>query len=453
MIKWLTGLVFSFSVLAAAQGASLPDFTDLVAKATPAVVNITTIEDGKDQPQAQIPDDMRQFFRHFGIPESAMPGFGGRSMPVRGEGSGFIISPDGYILTNAHVVAGADEVTVKLNDRREFRAKVIGSDAWTDVALIKIKADHLPQVSIGDPAKLKVGEWVLAIGEPFGFENSVTAGIVSAKGRFLPKDNYVPYIQTDAAVNPGNSGGPLINMQGEVVGINSQIVSRSGGYMGLSFAVPIDVAMNTVEQIKAHGKVSRGRLGVVIQDVNADLADSFGLDKPKGALVAEVEPGSPAAKAGLEVSDIILQYDGKPIDKSSDLPRLVGGSTPGSKVPVTVWRKGATRTMVVQIGEMKEENLAEGGQAKPNTAGLAVTPLTPEQKKQLNIDAGVLVQDVRGNAARAGIQPGDVILAVGNTPVNSAKDLARTLSAKGHKTVAVLIKRGEASTYVPLRLD
>ncbi|HEX8978248.1 MAG TPA: DegQ family serine endoprotease [Parasulfuritortus sp.] len=452
MMKWFLWLALSFGVLGAAQGAALPDFTQLVTKATPSVVNITTIVDGKAQPQAQIPDDMRQFFRHFGIPDSAMPGYG-RSLPMRGEGSGFIISPDGYILTNAHVVADADVVTVKLSDRREFRAKVIGSDSATDVALIKIDAKNLPQVSIGDPSKLKVGEWVLAVGEPFGFENSVTAGIVSAKGRALPQDNFVPFIQTDAAVNPGNSGGPLFNMDGQVVGINSQIVSKSGGFMGLSFAIPIDVAMNVVDQIKAHGKVIHGRLGVVIQDVSADLAESFGLKQPNGALVSEVEPNSPAAKAGLKVSDIILQYDGKPIVTSFDLPRLVGATKPGSEVPVAVWRKGEMKTLTVKVGELKESNLADAGAAKPDTAGLAVSPLSPEQKKQLGINSGLLVEDVRGSAARAGIQPGDIILAVGNTAVNSVADLAQALDVKKHKTVALLIKRGGASSYVPLHLN
>jgi len=445
LIAWV---VLGLSAMTSAYGENLPDFTELVAKSTPSVVNITTIEEGTAAQQGQMPDDMRQFFKHFGIPE--MPRNHGL---LRGEGSGFIISPDGYILTNAHVVAGADEVTVKLNDRREYRAKVIGSDKMTDVALIKINATDLPQVSIGDPNQLKVGEWVLAIGEPFGFENSVTAGIVSAKGRALPEENYVPFIQTDAAVNPGNSGGPLLNMRGQVVGINSQIVSRSGGYMGLSFAIPIDVAMNVVDQIKANGKVSRGRLGVVIQDVNAELAESFGLKKPAGALVSDVEPGSPAAKAGIETSDIILKYDGKPIETSFDLPRLVGSTKPGTKVPMTVWRKGEMRDITVQVGEMSETQTANAENPKTDMAGLAVSPLNEEQKKQLGIQSGVLVNDVSGLAARAGIQAGDIIMAVGNTPVNNAQELARALNVKNHKTVALLIKREEGSSYVPLRLN
>jgi len=448
-VAWLA---LTVSVMASAQGVALVDFTDLVAKSTPSVVNITTVVDGKPASRTQIPDEMRQYFKHFGIPESPMPGYG-RGMPKRGQGSGFIVSADGYILTNAHVVADADEVTVKLNDRREFRAKVIGSDKTTDVALIKITADNLTPVSIGDPSQLKVGEWVLAIGEPFGFENSVTAGIVSAKGRSLPQENYVPFIQTDAAVNPGNSGGPLLNMRGEVVGINSQIVSRSGGYMGLSFAIPIDVAMNVSNQIKADGKVSRGRLGVWIQEVNAELAESFGLKKPAGALVTEVEPGSPADKAGLETSDIILRYDDKPIDTSFDLPRLVGATKPGSKARITVWRKGATRELTAQVGEMGNTKTAGAHDARSDMAGLTVSPLRPEQKKQLGIESGVLVEDASGMAARAGIQAGDIIMAVGNVAVNDAKDLAGALEVKGRKTVALLIKRGDESSYVPLRLD
>jgi serine protease Do len=450
MTRWLVWFLFSFGLMASAEAANLPDFADLVARSTPSVVNITTVADSKPAPQ--VPDGMRQFFRHFGIPDQAMPGFG-RSMPVRGQGSGFIISSDGYILTNAHVVDDADEVTVKLNDRREFRAKVIGSDKSTDVALIKISADDLPKVSVGDPSQLKVGEWVLAIGEPFGFENSVTAGIVSAKGRALPEDNYVPFIQTDAAINPGNSGGPLINMRGEVVGINSQIVSRSGGYMGLAFAIPIDVAMDVADQLKAHGKVSRGRLGVAIQDVNADLAESFGLKKPMGALVSDVDPDSPAAKAGIQQSDIIVGYDGKPIGTSFDLPRLVAATKPGSTVPVTVWRKGEQRTLMVKVGELQAAKNVDQGEARSDTAGLAVSPLSPAQKQQLQIDSGVLVQEATGLAARAGIQPGDVILAVGTTPVNNVRELSKAINAKKQKTVALLIKRGDGTSYVPLRLD
>ncbi len=451
MTKWLVWVALSLGLFTSAQAAELPDFSSLVAKCTPSVVNITTVVDSKPAHQ-QMPEDMRQFFRHFGIPEQAVPGYG-RSGPIRGEGSGFIISPDGYILTNAHVVDDADEVTVKLNDRREFRAKVIGSDKSSDVALIKIKADHLPQIAIGDPKQLKVGDWVLAIGEPFGFENSVTAGIVSAKGRALPEDNYVPFIQTDAAVNPGNSGGPLINMKGQVVGINSQIVSRSGGYMGLSFAIPIDVAMNVADQLKLHGKVSRGRLGVAIQDVDADLAESFGLQKPMGALVSSVDPNSPAAKAGIKQSDIIIQYDGKPINTSFDLPSMVAATKPGTEVPVVVWRKGKSVTLTVKVGELHMAKASANGGAASDTAGLAVSPLSPDQKRQLQIESGLLVQDVAGQAARAGIQPGDIILAVGNTPVNSVQDLSKALNGKKHKIVALLIKRGQGTSYLPLRLD
>ncbi|MEO6146124.1 MAG: Do family serine endopeptidase, partial [Sulfuriferula sp.] len=318
----------------------LPDFTGLVQKYGPTVVNITSTQLVKpgSQGQTMSEQDMLEFFRRFmppgSIPDGAMPSPqqpAPSEVPVRSSGSGFIISPDGYILTNAHVVDGADEVTVKLTDRREFRAKVIGADKRSDVALIKINATNLPQVVIGKPDQIKVGEWVIAIGSPFGFENSVTAGIVSATGRALPNDSYVPFIQTDAAVNPGNSGGPLFNMNGEVIGINSEILSRSGGYMGLSFAIPIDVAMQVADQLKTQGKVSRGRLGVVIQEVNAGNADAFGLPKPAGALVSGVEKDSPAEKAGVQVGDVILKFDGKTINGSFDLPRLVAATKPGSK--------------------------------------------------------------------------------------------------------------------------
>jgi serine protease Do len=378
----------------------------------------------------------------------------GRHPPKQGQGSGFIISSDGYVLTNTHVVDDADEVVVKLNDKREFRAKVVGTDDRTDIALIKIDADRLPRVAIGNPDRLRVGEWVLAIGAPFGFENSVTAGIVSAKGRALPQENYVPFIQTDVAVNPGNSGGPLFNMRGEVVGVNSQIISRSGGYMGLSFAIPIDVAMDVAEQLKGGGKVSRGRLGVLIQEVTADLADSFGLGKPRGALVSEVEPDSPADKAGIRPSDIILSFEGKPIESSIDLPRMVGATKPGSKVSLTVWRKGSSREVGAVLAAMADDKAADAKPGKaPNKAGLAVSNLSEEQKKQLKLDSGVLVEDAVGAAARAGIRPGDVIVAVGNQPVNSAEELARLLGDKDRKSAALLIKRGDSSLYIPLRLD
>ncbi len=454
MRKWLALLGMTLGFAANAALADLPDFTDLVEKQSPAVVNITTAQDGKRMKRGHKmpePDDMMDFFRRF------MPPEGERFMPPRkGQGSGFIISADGYILTNAHVVDDVDEVTVKLNDKREFRAKVIGSDDRTDVALLKIHAEHLPRVAIGDPNRLKVGEWVLAIGAPFGFENTVTAGIVSAKGRSLPQENYVPFIQTDAAVNPGNSGGPLFNLRGEVVGMNSQIISRSGGYMGLAFAIPIDVAMDVADQLKSRGKVSRGRLGIVIQEVTADLADSFGLKSPHGALVADVEAGSPADKAGVQVSDIILKFDGRTINSSIDLPRLVGATKPGARSTLTIWRKGAQKELTVSVGELNDEKIAT---AKPqearkaNRAGLAVTELTKEQKGILKITHGVLVEDATGAAARAGIQNGDVIIAVNNQEVNSTEELARLLDDSTRKSAALLVKRGENAHYVSLRLD
>ncbi len=454
MRKWLALLGMTLGFVAASARADLPDFTDLADKQSPAVVNITTTQDAKQMKRGHKmpePDDMMDFFRRF------MPPEGERFMPPRrGQGSGFLISSDGYILTNAHVVDDVDEVTVKLNDKREFRAKVIGSDARTDVALIKINADNLPRVTIGDPNRLKVGEWVLAIGAPFGFENSVTAGIVSAKGRSLPDENYVPFIQTDAAVNPGNSGGPLFNLKGEVVGINSQIISRNGGYMGLSFSIPIDVAMDVADQLKSEGKVNRGRLGIVIQEVTADLADSFGLKSPHGALVSDVEPGSPADKAGVQVSDIILKFDGKTVNSSIDLPRLVGATKPGTRSTLSIWRKGSMKELSVSVGELSDAKVAAAKQTdkkKTNRAGLSVTELTKEQKSVLKLNNGVLVEEASGIAARAGIEAGDVIVAVNNQEVNSAEELARLLDDTSRTRVALLIKRGENAHYVSLRLD
>lgn len=454
MKKWFALLGMALGFVAGTATAELPDFTELAEKHAHAVVNITTTQDAKQIRRGHKmpePDDMMDFFRRF------MPPEGERFMPPRrGNGSGFLISPDGYILTNAHVVDDVDEVVVKLNDKREFRAKVVGSDERTDVALIKINADNLPRVTIGDPNRLKVGEWVLAIGAPFGFENSVTAGIVSAKGRSLPQENYVPFIQTDAAVNPGNSGGPLFNLRGEVVGMNSQIISRSGGYMGLAFAIPIDVAMDVADQLKSRGKVSRGRLGIVIQEVTADLADSFGLKSPHGALVADVEAGSPADKAGVQVSDIILKFDGKTINSSIDLPRLVGATKPGVSSTLTIWRKGAQKELAVNVGELNDDKVATAKvpeAKKANRAGLAVTELTKEQKGILKITNGVLVEETTGAAARAGIQTGDVIVAVNNQEVNSAEELARLLDDPARKSAALLVKRGENAHYVSLRLD
>ncbi len=453
MRAWILGLLFAFVSVSAIPAGQLPDFTELAEKQSPSVVNITTTQDVRKPRRGRIPqpDEMFDFFRRFMPPE----GNERFTPPRRGQGSGFIISEDGYILTNTHVVDEADEVIVRLHDRREFRAKVIGKDDRTDVALIKIEAKGLPKVTIGDPDKLKVGEWVLAIGAPFGFENSVTAGIVSAKGRSLPQENYVPFIQTDVAVNPGNSGGPLFNMRGEVVGINSQIISRSGGYMGLSFAIPIDVAMDVAEQLKATGKVARGRIGVMIQEVTADLAESFGLGKPQGALVSEVEKGSPADKAGVQVSDIILKFNGRTVERSIDLPRMVGATRPGTRATLTIWRKGATRDLTVVVGEMPAESAvaAVRESAQPDRAGLVTSDLSPEQRRQLNIQSGVLVEDVTGAAARAGVRPGDVILAVNNREIYSTEELSKILSETQRKSVALLVKRGENSIYIPLRLD
>lgn len=453
MRVWILGLLFAFVSVSAMPAGQLPDFTELAEKQSPSVVNITTTQDARKPRRGRMPqpDEMFDFFRRFMPPE----GNERFTPPRRGQGSGFIISEDGYILTNTHVVDEADEVVVRLHDRREFRAKVVGKDDRTDVALIKIEAKGLPKVTIGDPDKLKVGEWVLAIGAPFGFENSVTAGIVSAKGRSLPQENYVPFIQTDVAVNPGNSGGPLFNMRGEVVGINSQIISRSGGYMGLSFAIPIDVAMDVAEQLKGTGRVARGRIGVVIQEVTADLAESFGLAKPQGALVSDVEKDSPADKAGVQVSDIILKFNGRTVERSIDLPRMVGATRPGTRATLTVWRKGATRDLTVVVGEMPAEKTAAVSRetAQPDRAGLVTSDLTPEQRRQLNIQSGVLVEDVSGAAARAGVRPGDVILAVNNREVFTAEELSKLLSETQRKSVALLVKRGESSIYIPLRLD
>src|SRR5512139_977324 len=392
-----TALAFALSVPASAK--DVVDVADLVEKQGPAVVNISTtklVKRGAEGSPFAFPDDeaMQEFFRRF-FPGG--PGGSGpiQEIPARGAGSGFIVSSDGYILTNAHVVKGADQVEVKLIDKRKFTAKVVGADSRTDVAVIKITASNLPTVKLGDPDKLRVGEAVVAIGSPFGFENSVTAGIVSAKGRSLPSESYVPYIQTDVPINPGNSGGPLFNMKGEVVGINSQIYSRSGGYQGVSFAIPIDVAMDVAEQLKSHGHVTRGWLGVVIQEVTADLADSFGLDRPRGALVSQVQPDSPGAKAGLQASDVILQFNGRPVENSGDLPRMVGMAKPGAKILLQVWRKGRAQEVTVVLGELPdEEQLASGSAGKAfSRGGLALSELSADQRRALGIDHGVLVED------------------------------------------------------------
>ncbi len=437
------------------------DVADLVEKQGPAVVNISTTKLVK-RSQEGLPftmpdeDDMQEFFRRF-FPPGGPGGQGGpmQEIPARGAGSGFIVSSDGYILTNAHVVRGADEVVVKLIDKRKFTAKVIGTDTRTDVAVIKITANNLPTVKLGDPTRLRVGEAVAAIGSPFGFENSVTAGIVSAKGRSLPSENYVPFIQTDVPINPGNSGGPLFNMQGEVVGINSQIYSRSGGYQGVSFAIPIDVAMEVVNQLKSGGKVSRGWLGVVIQEVTADLADSFGLDRPRGALVAQVQPDTPAAKAGLQAADVILEFNGRPVENSGDLPRMVGMTKPGAQTPLTVWRKGKAQQLTVVLGELPTETAqAEGGSRAFSRGGLALSELNAEQRRTMDLDHGLMVEDATGDAARAGIRTGDVILAVNNTKVATVEAFRKAIAAVPNgKSAAILVRRGDGSLYVPLKIS
>ena len=452
-----TALVLTLSAPALAK--EVMDVADLVETHGPAVVNISTTRLVKHSVEGlpfAVPDeeDMREFFRRFFPPGG--PGRGPmQEIPARGAGSGFIVSSDGYILTNAHVVEGADEVVVKLIDKRKFNAKVVGADARTDVAVIKITASSLPAVKLGDPARLRVGESVAAIGSPFGFENSVTAGIVSAKGRSLPSESYVPYIQTDVPINPGNSGGPLFNMKGEVVGINSQIYSRSGGYQGVSFAIPIDVAMEVAEQLKSDGKVSRGWLGVVIQEVTADLAESFGLDRPRGALIAQVQADSPAARAGLQAADVILLFDGKPVENSGDLPRMVGMAKPGARIPLQVWRKGRAQELLVVLGELPGEETLAGKSGKTySRGGLALSELTADQRRELGIDHGLLVEEVTGDAARAGIRVGDVILAVNNGKVATVEAFRKAIGAvsKG-KSAAILVRRGEGSLYIPLKIS
>jgi serine protease Do len=458
MLKRLfLALLFAVPVAAAAQ---LPDFTELVDKQGPAVVNISTTQSVRNpllpqMPNLQEDDPFYEFFRRF-IPQPGPREFQSQSL-----GSGFIISQDGYILTNAHVVEAADEITVKLTDKREFKAKVIGADRRTDIALIKIDAGGLPAVRFGDPTKLRVGEWVLAIGSPFGFENTVTAGIVSAKGRSLPQENYVPFIQTDVAVNPGNSGGPLFNLRGEVVGINSQIYSRTGGFMGLSFAIPIDVANDIAQQLRTTGKVTRGRIGVVIQPLTKELADGFGLSRPQGALVNSVEKGGPADKAGVEPGDVIVRFDGKAVASSEDLPRIVGATRPGTKVTMQIWRNKSPRDLQVVVGEMQDERAARQARrgGKPPAAaasqyGLTLSDLTDAQRSELKVSGGVLVENVQGAGARAGIRRGDVILAVNNQDVTSVEQFNQMMGQfdKG-RIVALLVRRGTNSLYIPFRVD
>jgi serine protease Do len=497
----------------AAPGVNLPDFTTLVDKVGPSVVNIRTTtrvsssNDLRGLPPGMDEGDMSEFFRRFfGIPMPGSPGTpgsprggggggsggnggnggnggsggdqggdsgsgrGNRSAPQdspdnqdnseqsSGVGSGFIMSADGYVMTNAHVVDDADTIYVTLTDKREFKAKLVGVDERTDVAVVKIQANSLPAITIGDSNKVRVGEWVLAIGSPFGLDNTVTAGIVSAKGR--DTGDYLPFIQTDVAVNPGNSGGPLINMAGEVIGINSQIYSRTGGFMGISFAIPIDEAMRVADQLKTSGKVTRGRIAVAIGEVTKEVADSLGLPKAQGALVSSVEAGGPADKAGIQPGDIILKYNGHDVSTATDLPRMVGDTKPGAKATITVWRKGESRDLPITIAEMQPDKVAKAEAKKTtppkerasNTLGIAVSEIPADQKKALKLTNGVMVDAVEGPAARAGFQKGDIILRIGDTDITSAKQFdAVAQNVDPSKMVAVLVRRGDNTQFVPLR--
>jgi serine protease Do len=447
--------------------AELPEFTELVQDASPAVVNISTRQKLPQREvaiQGQMPDleGLPPMFREFferNVPQ-APRGPGGRQREAQSLGSGFIISDDGYVLTNNHVVADADEIIVRLSDRSELEAKLIGADPRTDVALLKVEGKDLPTVKLGKSDALKVGEWVLAIGSPFGFDHSVTAGIVSAKGRSLPNENYVPFIQTDVAINPGNSGGPLFNLDGEVVGINSQIFTRSGGFMGLSFAIPIDVAMDVANQLKSAGKVNRGWLGVVIQEVNKDLAESFGLDKPAGALVAQVLEEGPAAKGGLQVGDVILSLNGQPIVMSADLPHLVGALKPGEQAALEVVREGERKTIKLAIGAIPEEGeevalgAAEGVERSSNRLGVSVVELSGEQKKTLDLRGGVVIKDVQnGPAALIGLRPGDIITHLNNQAITSAKQFAEVAKALPvNRSVSMRVLRQGRASFITFKL-
>ena len=449
-----------------AVSRGLPDFTELVEQVGPSVVNIRTSEKVSARTNTNgMDEDMLEFLRRFGVPMPNMPRQQRPQRPQpdeeqpRGVGSGFILTADGYVMTNAHVVDGADEVIVTLTDKREFKAKIVGTDKRTDVAVVKIEATGLPAVKVGDVSRLKVGEWVMAIGSPFGLESTVTAGIVSAKQR--DTGDYLPFIQTDVAINPGNSGGPLINMRGEVVGINSQIYSRSGGFMGISFAIPMDEAIRVSEQLRASGRVTRGRIGVQIGQVTKDVAESIGLGKASGALVTGVESGSPAEKAGIEAGDIITRFDGKAIDKLADLPRLVGNTKPGTKSTVTVFRRGTAKDLSLTIAEIegdKPVRKAAEREEKPKASaaaqliGLSVSALTDAQKKELNIRGGVVVNSATDAAARAGLREGDVILSIANTEIGGVKDLEAALAkVDKNKPINVLYRRGEWAQYALIR--
>jgi serine protease Do len=463
VLTWAMVTVLSASA-AGAQG--LPDFTELVDKVGPAVVGIRTTERRAARGGPELDEDMLEFFRRFGIPVPNQPGRpgpkGAQPAPdgepqTRGVGSGFVLSADGYVMTNAHVVDGADEVIVTLTDAREFKAKIVGADKRSDVALVKIEASGLPTVRVGDVGRLKVGEWVIAIGSPFGLESTVTAGIVSAKAR--DTGDLVKLIQTDVAINPGNSGGPLINMRGEVVGINSQIYSRSGGYMGISFAIPIDEAIRVSDSLRTSGRVIRGRIGVAIDQVTKEVAESIGLGKPTGALVRSVESGGPADKAGVEAGDIITKVDGRPVERVGDLPRMIGNTKPGTKVALQVFRRGSYRDVSVMVVEFESERSARAGAgepAKPQVAmgslGLAVVDLTDAQRRELKVKNGVRVEGVEGPAAKAGVHEGDVLLSIDNVELASAKQF-EALVAKLDKSrpVSVLVRRGDAASFLVIR--
>ena len=472
ILGWAFAMAAAFVASGAAQARELPDFTDIVTNTAPAVVNISTSQTIKqhrprmphDQmPQAPDGTPFDDFFRRFfGDPDgNGDNGGGNEEFSNRSLGSGFIISSDGYILTNDHVIKDADEIIVRLNDRQEFKAKVVGSDERSDVALLKIDAKNLPTLKIGDSSKLKVGEWVLAIGSPFDFDHSVTAGIVSALGRSLPNENYVPFIQTDVAINPGNSGGPLFNMDGEVVGINSQIYSRTGGFMGLSFTIPINLAMDVVDQLKSKGSVTRGWLGILIQDVTRDLAESFGMDRPGGALVAQVMPDSPAEKAGIKVGDVVTEFNGTQINDSASLPPIVGRIKVGEEIPVKILRDGKTRTVKVRIGELPSEaeiKLASTGKegAKEDTLGAVVSDLTPDQKNTLDKkNTGVFVEDVNGDPARsAGLRRGDIILMLNNVDVKNVSHFQKLVkNLPKDKSVPMLVQRGSGPLFLALKMS
>jgi serine protease Do len=457
------GWVAATTARAQTPQVQLPDFTELAEKWSPSVVNIRTLERGRSSSTGEVDPNIEEFFRRFGIPLPNRPDSrrgprGDEEPQQRGVGSGFILSNDGYVMTNAHVVDGADEVVVTLTDKREFKARIVGFDKRTDVAVVKIDATGLPAVRIGDVSKLKVGEWVMAIGSPFGLENTVTAGIVSAKQR--DTGDYLPFIQTDVAINPGNSGGPLLNMRGEVVGINSQIYSRSGGFMGISFSIPIDEAIRVADQLRANGRVIRGRIGVTIAPVTKEVAESIGLGKPMGALVQNVESGGPAEKAGIEPGDIIVKVDGKAVERSGDLPRIVGMTKPGSRSTVQVFRRGATRDLQVTVAEFEADRPARRAQAEPGASapqtrtalGLSVSDLSDAQKRELKIKGGVRVEAVEGAAARAGLHEGDVILAIDNTEITDAKQfLSIATNAEKSRAVSVMVKRGEFVNYLVIR--